>query len=139
MLSKDPVSAGEWYTKEFGIPRAGRSTPSREPRMYKGFQVGPSASLQMDNVNIIIFPIEYAKTQWPELWKNRSDFESTRGHTADHIAFGVVSLNDTLARLRKDGVNISDVSLNGPNVHSALIEGPDHLSIELVEGQTHKE
>ncbi|HYK17538.1 MAG TPA: VOC family protein [Bryobacteraceae bacterium] len=139
MLSKDPIAAGEWYMKEFGIPRAGRGTPSREPRMYKGFQVGPSASLQMDNVNIIIFPMEYAKTQWPELWKNRNDFESTRGHTVDHIAFGVDNLDETVARLKKDGVNITHGSLDGSNAHDVFIEGPDHVSIELVEGQPHKE
>ncbi len=39
MLSKDPIAAGEWYVKEFGLTRQGRGTPSREPRMYKGFQV----------------------------------------------------------------------------------------------------
>jgi catechol 2,3-dioxygenase-like lactoylglutathione lyase family enzyme len=139
MLSKDPVAAGEWYMKEFGIPRAGRGTPSREPRTYKGFQVGPSASLQMDNVNIIIFPMEYAKTQWPELWKDRSDFDSTRGHTVDHIAFGVDNLDETLTRLRKDGVSIAHVSLDGSNVHRVFIEGPDHVNIELVEGQPRKE
>jgi hypothetical protein len=67
ILSRGSIAAAEWYMKESSIPRADRGTPSREPRMYKGFQVGPSASLQMDNVNIIIFPMEYAKTRWPEL------------------------------------------------------------------------
>jgi hypothetical protein len=64
MLSNDPIAAGEWYIKEFGLTTLSRGTPSREPRMYKGFQVGPSMSLMMDDVNIIIFPMEYAKTQW---------------------------------------------------------------------------
>jgi catechol 2,3-dioxygenase-like lactoylglutathione lyase family enzyme len=150
MLSKDPIAAGEWYVKEFGIPRAGgsgagapragRATPSREPRMYRGFQVGPSTSLQMDNVNIIIFPMEYAKTQWPELWKDRTDFESTRGHVTDHIGFGVDNLDETLARLKKDGVTVTDEprSAAGGKLKFAFIEGPDRVRIELVEGQAVK-
>lgn len=141
MLSKDPITAGEWYMKEFGLTRQGRAAPSREPRMYKGFQIGPSMSLMMDNVNIIIYPMEYAKTQWPELWKERIDFESTRGHVTDHIGFGVDNLDETLARLKKDGVKITDEprSVAGGKVRFAFIEGPDHVRIELVEGQAHKD
>jgi predicted enzyme related to lactoylglutathione lyase len=141
MLSKDPITAGEWYMKEFGLTRQGRAAPSREPRMYKGFQIGPSMSLMMDNVNIIIYPMEYAKTQWPELWKDRTDFESTRGHVTDHIGFGVDNLDETLARLKKDGATITDEprSVAGGKVRFAFIEGPDHVRIELVEGQAHKD
>ncbi len=48
--------AGEWYIKEFGLVRRGAGPPSREPRFYRGFQIGPAASLMMDNVNFIILP-----------------------------------------------------------------------------------
>jgi catechol 2,3-dioxygenase-like lactoylglutathione lyase family enzyme len=138
LLSKDPVAAGEWYIKEFGLVRRGAGPPSREPRFYRGFQIGPSMSLMMDNVNFIIFPMEYAKTQWPDLWKDRTDFESTSGHVTDHIAFSVDSLEQTLERLKKDGVKITD----GPHTDSvgkhAFIEGPDHIRIEIVEGAAQK-
>ena len=141
MLSKDPIAAGEWYMKEFGLTRLGRGATSREPQMYRGFQIGPSMSLMMDNVNIIIYPMEYAKTQWPELWNDRTDFESTRGHTTDHIGFGVDNLDQTLVRLKDDGVKVTDEprSVAGGKVRFAFIEGPDHIRIELVEGQAHKE
>ncbi|HYL38191.1 MAG TPA: VOC family protein [Bryobacteraceae bacterium] len=141
MLSKDPIAAGEWYMKEFGLSRLGRGAPSHEPRMYRGFQIGPSMSLMMDNVNIIIYPMEYAKTQWPELWKDRTDFESTRGHVTDHIGFGVDNLDATLARLKSDGVKVTDEprSVAGGKVRFAFIEGPDHVRVELVEGQARKE
>jgi catechol 2,3-dioxygenase-like lactoylglutathione lyase family enzyme len=141
LLSKDPVSAGEWYIKEFGLQSRTRGTPPREPRMYKGFQIGPGMSLMMDNVNIIIFPYQYAKTQWPELWKDRDDFDSTKGHVTDHIGFGVDNLDETLARLKQDGVKVTDEpkSVLGGKVRYAFIEGPDHVRIELVEGQAHKE
>lgn len=135
MLSKDPVAAGQWYMKEFGLLWRGRGTPSREPRMYKGYQIGPSMSLMMDNVNIIIFPMEYAKTEWPDLWKNRSDFESTAGHVTDHIGFSVDNLDETIARLRKDGVKVTAEprAALGGKLKIAFIEGPDKVRIELVE------
>ena len=133
LLSKDPVAAGEWYIREFGLVRRGAGPPSREPRFYRGFQIGPAMSLMMDNVNFIIFPMEYARTQWPELWKDRTDFESTSGHTTDHIAFSVDNLEETLARLTKDGVKITQGPHTDSSGKSAFIEGPDHVKIELVE------
>jgi catechol 2,3-dioxygenase-like lactoylglutathione lyase family enzyme len=141
LLSKDPIAAGEWYIKEFGLARRGRGVPSREPHFFRGYQIGPSISLMMDDVNIIIFPMEYAKKEWPDLWKDRTDLESTRGHTTDHIGFGVDSLDQTLERLKKDGVKVTDEprSVAGGKVKFAFIEGPDHIRIELVEGQAHKD
>ncbi len=88
----------------------------------------------MDNVNFIIFPMEYAKTQWPELWKDRTDFESTKGHVTDHIGFSVDNLDQTLDRLKKDGVKVTDGPHSSHGGKYAFIEGPDHVRIELVEG-----
>ena len=141
LLSKDPIAAGDWYMKEFGLSRRGRGTPSPEPHFYRGYQIGPSMSLMMDNVNIIIFPMEYARKEWPDLWKDRTDLESTRGHSTDHIGFGVDNLEQTLQRLRKDGVQVTDEprSVAGGKVKFAFIEGPDHIRIELVEGQAAKD
>ncbi|HEY6274581.1 MAG TPA: VOC family protein [Terriglobales bacterium] len=138
LLSKDPIAAGEWYVKEFGLVRSGTRPPSHEPRFYRGFQIGPNVSLMMDNVNFIIFPMEYAKTQWPELWKDRTDLESTSGHVTDHIGFSVDDLAATLERLKKDGVNVTDGPHSIPGVKYAFIEGPDHIKIELVEEAAHK-
>jgi catechol 2,3-dioxygenase-like lactoylglutathione lyase family enzyme len=109
--------------------------------MYRGVQIGPSSSLMMDNVNIIVYPWEYARSQYPEAWKGREDFDSTQGHTTDHIGFGVDKLDETLARLKADGVKITDQprAIAGTKVRSAFIEGPDHLRIELVEEQAHKD
>jgi catechol 2,3-dioxygenase-like lactoylglutathione lyase family enzyme len=136
MLSKDPAAAAEWYVKELGMERRGGT---REVRMYRGFQIAPNASLIMDNVNFIIFPMEYAKTQWPELWKDRTDFEPTSGHVTDHIGFSVDNLEQTLARMKKDGVKVTAGPHSGPGGKYAFVEGPDHVKIELVEGQAQKD
>jgi catechol 2,3-dioxygenase-like lactoylglutathione lyase family enzyme len=136
MLSKDPVAAGEWYIKEFGLVRRGRGEPSREPHFYKGYQIGPSMSLLMDNVNLLIYPLQYAQKQWPDLWKDRTEFESTQGHVMDHLGFSVENLDETIERLRKDGVKITEEprKVLERRLKIAFIEGPDKVRIELVEG-----
>jgi len=131
LLSDDPVSTGEWYKKYFGV--TGYIGP-RRPRVYRGVHVEPMASLQMDNVNIIIFPVEYARDAMPELWKDRKTFEPTKGRVVDHLAFSVDNLRETLERLRHDGVKVTDESKS-----AGFIEGPDKISIELVEGPAHRE
>ena len=135
LLSKDPVAAGEWYMKEFGLVRRGRGTPSREVHFYREFQIGPSMSLMMDNVNFIIFPWQYAPKQWPDVWKDRTEFESTKGHVTDHLGFSVENLDETIARLKKDGVKVTDEprAILGGKLKIAFIEGPDKIRIELVE------
>ena len=121
--------------KYFDAKRRGTQPVSREPRFYKEYQVGPSMSLMSDAVNIIIFPWEYAPKQWPEIWKDRTEFESTKGHVTDHIGFSVDNLEQTLERLKKDGVKVIDEprSIAGGKVKYAFIEGPDHVRIEVVE------
>ncbi len=127
LLSADPAAAGQWYKKYFGVTGY---IGTRTGRVYRGVHVDPSASLMMDNVNIIIFPVEYARDAMPELWKDRKDFASTKGRVVDHMAFSVDSVPETLERLRKDGVKTED---------AGFIEGPDHVRIELVGDQAKKE
>jgi catechol 2,3-dioxygenase-like lactoylglutathione lyase family enzyme len=141
LLSADPVAAGEWYTKYFGAVRHGKEPPSREPAFYKGYQVGPSMSLTSDNINIIIFPKEFAPTAYPGAWKNRTSFDSTEGRVVDHIGFSFDNLSEALERMRKDGVKVTQeiqTAFHG-KVKYAFIEGPDRIRIELVEGQARKE
>ncbi len=141
LLSEDPIAAGEWYMKYFGATRRGNQPPSREPRFLRGFQVGPSMSLMMDNVNIIIYPVEYARQAFAEQWKDRKAFDSTKGRVVDHVGFSVDNLPEALEKLRKDGVKVTDEirSAAGGKVKYAFIEGPDHIRIELVEGHARKE
>ncbi len=122
LFSEDPVAAGEWYVNNFGARLGSRS---RELRFYKGYQVGPASSVMMDNVNIIIFPMEHARQAFPELWKDRRTFESTKNRAIDHIAFSVDDLTATKERLRKAGIEVDG---------DGFLEGPDRIRIELVDG-----
>jgi len=136
MFSADPIAAGEWYYKYFGIRRRGSSTPSREPRFYRNVQIGPSTSMMLDNVNIIIYPVQYTQKTYAAHWKNdQSKLVSTKGRVVDHIAFSVVNLEEVIERLAKEGVRITEpmkTSLAGKFKH-AFIEGPDEVIIELLE------
>jgi catechol 2,3-dioxygenase-like lactoylglutathione lyase family enzyme len=141
LFSADPVAAGEWYMKYFGAKRRGNRAPSREPRFYREYQIGPSMSLDMDNVNIIIFPVEYTKKAYPEHWKGKTELESTKGRVVDHVGFSVANLPEALEKLRKDGVKVTDEirSVAGGKIKFAFIEGPDKIRIELIEGHPSKE
>jgi catechol 2,3-dioxygenase-like lactoylglutathione lyase family enzyme len=138
MFSEDPVAAGEWYTKYFGAVRRGGS---RETRIYRDVPIGPSASLVMDNVNMIIYPIAYSRKAYPEHWKNQKEMSSTKGRVVDHVGFSVDNLAESLEKLRKNGVKVTDEikSVAGGKIKYAFIEGPDKIRIELVEGQATKE
>ncbi|HLY16528.1 MAG TPA: hypothetical protein VKR61_04860 [Bryobacteraceae bacterium] len=127
LLSEDPIAAGQWYKRHFGL--AGYIGPP-SARVYRGVHVAPLASLTADNVNIIIYPVEYARDAMPDLWKGRKGFEPTKGRVADHIAFSVDDLPQTLDRFRKDGIQVTD---------GAFIEGPDHIRIELMKSPAAKE
>lgn len=141
LFSEDPVMAGEWYMKHFGAARRGNRPVSREPRFYEGYQVGPSTSLMIDNVNLIIYPVEYSRQAYPEHWKGRTKLAPTKGRVVDHIGFSVEDLPAALERMRKEGVTVTDeirTTARG-NVRFAFIEGPDQIRIEVVEGHARKE
>lgn len=122
LFSEDPVAAGEWYARNFGLIR--RSV-QKEARFREGVPYAPSVSLVMDNVNILIYPIQYSRKVYPDHWKQGSTpIASTKGRVVDHVAFSVDNLAATLERLRAAGVPIT----------GAFLEGPDAIRIELVEG-----
>ncbi len=136
LLSADPIATADWYAKHFGV------TPysSAAVRMYHDVQVGPSASFMMDNISVIIYPMEFAISSHMPGWENRKTFEPTKGRVVDHIGISVPNLDEAIAKLRKEGVTITDEprSIAGGKVKFAFIEGPDKMRIEIIEGQASK-
>jgi len=122
LFSLDPHAAADWYAKYFGVA-ARKSKP--EVRMYRELQVGPSASFTLDNVNVIIYPGGYRK---------HDRFRTSRGTVFDHVAFSVERLDDVLEALRKDGVKVLRKVGKSEGHRSVLVEGPDLLAVEIVEG-----
>jgi catechol 2,3-dioxygenase-like lactoylglutathione lyase family enzyme len=139
-LSDDPIASGQWYAEHFGIRvRKG----SDEKRYYEGFQVGPSASFLVDNVNFILFPSGYMEKQWPENWTKHKEkgFAPTTGRVIDHVGLSVDNLDETITRLKSEGVKVigRPTRFRKTSQRAIMIEGPDHLSIQLVEGHAKKE
>ncbi len=142
LLSEDPIETGEWYMKHFGATRRGNRPPSREERFHEGVQYAPSMSLMMDNVNIIVYPIQYSRGAYKRYWEDgQAEIAPTKGRVVDHVAFSVDNLPEALERLRRDGVKVTGEirATAGGKLKSAFIEGPDHLRIEVVEGHAHRE
>ena len=100
----------------------------RTPRYSTvGNQIGPSASLYLDNVNFIIYPAAYSRHAYKDDWEGISELQSTRGKLYDHIGISVPKLEPALAALaRKAGVKVTDEPKTWANgkVRSAFVEGP---------------
>ncbi len=137
LFSADPIAAGQWYMNHFGA--RGRVAASREPRMYRGIQIGPSATVNLDNVSIIIFPVEYVKQSNAAAWKGKTTFDSTKGRVVDHLGISVDNLAAYLDKLRAAGVKVVEGVKAKAGIKSAFIEGPDRMLIQLVEGHARKE
>jgi catechol 2,3-dioxygenase-like lactoylglutathione lyase family enzyme len=92
----------------------------------------------MDDVSIIIYPVGNAKAAFPDAWKGRDSLESSQGHAIDHLGFSVENLDQTLERLKGDGIKVVEQqrSLLGGKLKFAFIEGPDHIRIEVLEDHT---
>jgi len=141
LFSEDPIAAAEWYMKYLGATPRGTWPPSREPRFRKDVQIGPSASLMVDDVNIIIYPIQYSRTAYKDHWKDQTAMSPTDGRVVDHVAFSFDNLADTLSVMRKEGLHITQSikPAEKGRLESAFIQGPDKIKIELVQGQARKD
>jgi catechol 2,3-dioxygenase-like lactoylglutathione lyase family enzyme len=131
LLSDDPVAASEWYAKHLGLtPRNQLKTK----RAFRGIPTGPSASLQLDAVTFFWYPTAHAKALYGGQWKGRTQYASNRGRVIDHVAVSVDKLDDTLARLRGEGVKVLSGPRQANGIRSAFVQAPDNMEIEIVEG-----
>jgi hypothetical protein len=96
----------------------------------------------LDNVNIIIYPVQYSHQVYADQWKqSQKSLSSTKGRVVDHVGFSFDNIKEALDRMRADGVKVTDEikSVAGGKIKYAFIEGPDSIRIEVVEGQARKE
>jgi catechol 2,3-dioxygenase-like lactoylglutathione lyase family enzyme len=133
-LSTDPVTTGQWYLKQFGATSTNAS-PSREVRSHNGLQIYPFMGADLDGIRFYWYPKAFGQGSYPDAWKGRSEFASSRGRVIDHIAFSVAGLDRALARLEADGVRVlqrPQPAMNGL-LRSAFVSAPDGVELELVE------
>ena len=120
LRSVTPSTAAAWYRDALGLrvevdppDRAIDPLPPPEHRM-------PEALVWIGDMGLLIYRTE------PPLF-------STRGQLADHLAIACTDLDAAIATLRGRGVLV--LAAPGPTADppTAMIEGPDHIAIELVE------
>jgi catechol 2,3-dioxygenase-like lactoylglutathione lyase family enzyme len=133
MLSDDPVATAAWYQQHLGLPPGGFQQPAA--RAFRGIPTGPLASSQLDAVSILWYPTAHARALYGGEWKGRTQYASNRGRVIDHVAFSVDNLDQTLARLRSEGVKIVSGPRMSHGMRSAFIQAPDNMQVELVEGR----
>src|SRR5678815_4594888 len=103
LFSDDPIAAAAWYEKHLGLTSRSKQAAERE---FRGIPIGPSASTQLDNVTFFWYPTAHAKALYGGQWKGRTQYASNRGRVIDHFAVSVDNLDETLTRLRSEGVTV---------------------------------
>lgn len=135
MFSDDPVAAAEWYIEHLQLaPR----NQVRNERVYRGIPTGPMGSVQVDSVSILWYPTAHVKALYGGEWIGRTRYASNRGRALDHIAFSVDDLDQTVARLRSEGVKVLGSPRRSSGLRSVFVEGPDGMEIEIVEGHARR-
>ena len=133
LYSDAPLCAADWYVKNLGAvsrsnaQRAGPcEVPFAAPSEPLGVIRSPAATVRFGEVNLIIYP-----RQRP------GPLVSPRGHVVDHIALTVADVSAALARLRKSGVKVLEEPhrFGNSKTRATMVEGPDKIAIELVEGK----
>lgn len=135
LFSDDPVAAAGWYERHLGLtPR----TQLKTERNFRGIPTGPAASSQLDNVTFFWYPTAHVKALYGGQWKGRTGYATNRGRVLDHVALSVDTLDETLARLRSEGVTVLTSPRTRDGLRSAFVRAPDGVELELVEGHAAK-
>jgi hypothetical protein len=148
MYHEHPRCAMEWYVTHLGatMPAGRGGTPPAGPaagdpstasgqdchtRTYApptwpsfaktGFVRDPAGGVLLDDISISIRP-------WPG-----GGLVSTRGKIVDHWAVSTATLDQTVTRLKSEGVKFLEEIHPWGNSRAAMIEGPDRIAIEIVE------
>ena len=137
LYQDDPFCAQLWYRKHLNAPvPQGRGEPPTEAnckvprsadRTWPALDVGgtyraPSAGVTFGGVAM----------NWYMRQGDRP-FVSTRGHLVDHIALSVANLDAWMTKLRTEGVTILEQPHKLGDTRAAMIDGPSHEALELVE------
>jgi catechol 2,3-dioxygenase-like lactoylglutathione lyase family enzyme len=135
LLSDDPVAAAAWFETHFGLtPRSQLKTV----RAFRGIPTGPSAASQLDAVTFFWYPTAHARALYGGQWKGRTQYASNRGRALDHVALSVDNLDDTLKRLRAEGITVLTEPRRVNGMRSAFVQAPDNMELEVVEGHARR-
>ncbi len=143
MYHEHPECAMQWYVEHLGARRpqgrgAGAAAPATSstggdcrtktyapptwPSFAKtGFVRDPAGGVNFDDISISIRP------------GPGGGLVSPRGKIVDHWAVSTADLDATVARLKRENVKFLEEIHPWGSMRAAMIEGPDHIAIEIVE------
>jgi len=143
MFAENPVCAQLWYAQHLGgVAPAARGRAGAEPpppptmdtckQPYgpptfpsptkNGWLRAPTAVVRFDDVAFYIIPKQTSGALAP-----------TKGQGIDHMGLSVSDLDATVAKLRSEGVKFLEQPHQWGATRAAMVEGPDQVSIEIVE------
>jgi hypothetical protein len=115
--SADPVRAGEWYRDTFGASLE-TAAAQADVQPLRAMYRRPAAIARLEGIALAIYKAAVA-------------LEPSRGHRIDHIAFRT----DLAEVRRRTDLKVLEPAGRLGDFDTMTIEGPDRLSIELIERQ----
>jgi catechol 2,3-dioxygenase-like lactoylglutathione lyase family enzyme len=135
LFASDVNATCRWYREHLGLkPRFGeRPKPSGNMATLDKIWIN---AMQCDNVLIIVFgkpDVSPPPPWWPD--PPLKTLEPTKGRPIDHLAFSYRHIEPVFEELKRSGVKIAETIKTDPKYHfkSFFVEGPDGVSIEIVE------
>jgi catechol 2,3-dioxygenase-like lactoylglutathione lyase family enzyme len=140
MWQDDPLCAQLWYQTHLeATPRRGRggnappptlenckvkraAEPSWPSLTQNGTYRSPTGGVSFSGVAMNWYPNQGSKPLAP-----------TRGHLIDHVGLSVTDLDAWVAKLKAENVTFLEQPHKLGDTRAAMIEGPSHEAIELVE------
>ncbi len=140
MWQDDPLCAQLWYQTHLeATPRRGRADsapplslencktpratePSWPSLTKNGTYRSPTGGVSFSGVAMNWYPNQGSKLLAP-----------TRGHLIDHVGLSVTDLDAWVAKLKAENVTFLEQPHKLGDTRAAMIEGPSHEAIELVE------
>lgn len=133
----DVNAATDWYAKHLGLkPRIpSRPKPKGNMETLAGIWMN---FIQSDNVQMIFFgkpDVSPAPPWWPD--EPLQEIQPTKDRPIDRIAFSYRDIQPVYERMQAAGVKILEPITEKPQfkLKSFLVEGPDKVTIEIVEAK----
>ncbi len=127
----------QWYARHLGLkPRfAQTKKPPGNMATLAGIWMN---FIQCDNVQMIFFgkpDVTPAPPWWPE--EPLTDIQPTRNRPIDRIGFSYRSIEPVFERMKAEGVTVIEPITERPGLKlkSFIVEGPNKVSIEVVEAK----
>lgn len=139
LWATDVETSTGWFEKHLGLEaRVGPKPASKDPVDISSIWM---SFLRVDNVNMVFFGRpDFESVWWPgsnysEEDGPPGDFQPTRGHVVDHLAFSYLDIRPVHRRMQEAGARIvQDIQRHEDyGFDSFFVLAPDDLLVEIVQ------